>query len=107
VTRPLVEILYFDGCPHHHAACELVDRVIGEVCGEAEVRLVNVADEESARRARFLGSPSIRVNGRDIEPSADARAEYVLSCRLYRTDQGFAGQPDEAWLRDALGEAPR
>ena len=107
MTRPLVEILYFDGCPNHHAACELVDRVIGEVCGEAEVRLVNVADEESARRARFLGSPSIRVNGRDIEPSADGRAEYVLSCRLYRTEQGFAGQPDEAWLRDALGAAPR
>ena len=107
MTRPLVEILYFDGCPHHHAACELVDRVIGEVGGEAEVRLVNVADEESARRARFLGSPSIRVNGRDIEPGADARADYVLSCRLYRTDGGFVGQPDEVWLREALSEALR
>ncbi len=107
MTRPLVEILYFDGCPHYHAARELVDRVVVEVGGEAEVRLVNVADMESARRARFLGSPSIRVNGRDIEPNADARAEYVLSCRLYRTDQGFAGQPEEAWLREALGDALR
>ena len=107
MTRPLVEIVYFDGCPSYHAARELVDRVIVEMGGEADVRLVDVASEESARQERFLGSPSIRVNGRDIEPGADVRADYVLSCRLYRTDGGFVGQPDEVWLREALSEALR
>ena len=53
---------------------------------------------------RFLGSPTIRVNGRDIEPGADARSEFTLACRVYRTDSGFSGQPDDRWLRDALEE---
>ena len=42
------------------------------------------------------------MDGRDIEPGADERTEYVLACRIYRTDEGIAGVPDDRWLRDAL-----
>jgi len=100
--RPLVEILYFDGCPNHEAARALVERVGCELGLEPELRLVNVPDEEAARRLRFLGSPTIRVAGHDVDPQAAERDEYVLSCRIYRTESGFAGQPDERWVRDAL-----
>ena len=100
--RPLVEILYFDGCPNHEAAQELVERVSSELGLEPELRLVNVHDEEAARRLRFLGSPTVRVAGRDVDPEAAERDEYVLSCRVYRTESGFAGQPDERWIRVAL-----
>jgi hypothetical protein len=100
--RPLVEILYFDGCPNHQAACALVERVSAELGVELELRLVNVADEEAARRLRFLGSPTIRVAGADVDPRAAERDDYVLSCRVYRTESGFAGQPDERWVCDAL-----
>ena len=99
---PLVEILYFDGCPNHEAARAMVERVSSELGLEPELRLVNVPDEREAQRLRFLGSPTIRVGGRDIDPNAAERDEYVLSCRVYRTEAGFAGQPDERWLRDAL-----
>jgi len=103
LTRsPLVEILYFDGCPNHEAARAMVDRVTSELGLEPELRLVNVTDEETAQRLRFLGSPTIRVQGRDIDPGAAEREDYVLSCRVYRTETGFSGQPDERWLRDAL-----
>ena len=71
MTRsPLVEILYFDGCPNHEAARAMVDRVTSELGLEPELRLVNVTDEETAQRLRFLGSPTIRVRGRDIDPGA-------------------------------------
>lgn len=107
MTRPLVEILYFDGCPNVDKARQLVQRVVDEGDVDADVRLVNVPDEMSAKRMRFLGSPSIRVDGRDIEPEAEARADHFLSCRIYHTAAGFSGEPDEAWLRDALAEARR
>jgi hypothetical protein len=99
---PLVEILYFDGCPNHEGARALVERICRELGVEPELRLVNVPDEEAARRLRFLGSPTIRVAGEDVDPQAPERDDYVLSCRVYRTDSGFAGQPDERWVRDAL-----
>ena len=100
--RPLVEILYFDGCPNHEAAQALVERVSGELGLEPELRLVNVPDEEAARQLHFRGAPTIRVGGRDVDPQAEERDDYVLSCRLYRTDHGFAAQPEERWIRDAL-----
>jgi hypothetical protein len=99
---PLVEILYFDGCPNHEAARAMVDRVSSELGLEPELRLVNVTDEDAAQRLRFLGSPTIRVRGRDIDPGAAEREDYVLACRVYRTETGFRGQPYERWLRDAL-----
>ena len=99
---PLVEILYFDGCPNHEGARGLVERVSREIGIDPELRLVSVPDEEAARRLRFLGSPTIRVAGEDVDPQAREGADYVLSCRVYRTEHGFAGQPDERWVRDAL-----
>ena len=99
---PLVEVLYFDGCPNRPAAVALAERVSADIGRDVEIRFVNVADPDAAVRERFLGSPSIRVNGLDIEPGAEARTDYVLACRVYRTDDGASGQPDERWLRDAL-----
>ncbi len=45
------------------------------------------------------------MNGRDIEPGVAERDQYVLSCRIYRTDSGITGEPDEQWLREALSAA--
>ena len=99
---PLVEILYFDGCPNHHPAVALVERVSRELGIEPEIRLVNVADNEAAQEHRFLGSPTIRVGGRDVDPQTEARTDYALSCRLFQTEAGIVGQPDERWVRMAL-----
>ena len=101
-VRRTIEILAFEGCPNSHAADELVTRVVREAGAEADVRRVPVESPHDAERLRFLGSPTIRVDGRDVEPGADAREEYVFACRVYRTASGPAGVPDEAWLRAAL-----
>jgi hypothetical protein len=100
--KPVVEILSFEGCPNREGAVALVERVSRELGIEPELRLVNVPDPETAERARFLGSPTIRVDGHDVEPSADERGTFVLACRVYNTPQGVSGLPDEGWLRAAL-----
>ncbi len=102
MSKTLVEVLTFEGCPHAEPALELVKRVIAESGIGATVHRVDVPDPDAAAAHRFLGSPTIRVNGRDIEPGAGERDEYVLSCRVYRTESGLKGEPDERWLRDAL-----
>src|SRR4051812_42485677 len=105
MSEPLVEVLTFVGCPHAEPTLALVERVVDECGVSATVRRVDIADAEAATAQQFLGSPSIRVNGRDIEPGVGGRSEYVLSCRIYRTDEGLRGEPDERWLRDALDAA--
>ena len=100
--RVKIELLTFEECPNAQAARELVDRVVAESCVEVEIANVNVADSQAAERLRFLGSPTIRVDGRDIEPDADERTEFALACRIYRANERIAGVPGDRWLRDAL-----
>jgi glutaredoxin len=100
----LVEVLTFEGCPHATEALQLVQRVADATHRTVELRLVNLEEGETVER-RFLGSPSIRVDGRDIEPAAGARRDYAFSCRLYPTPSGLRPLPPEAWVRDALGTA--
>ena len=99
---PLVEILYFDGCPNHHPAIALVERISRELGISPELRLVNVHDQQAAQQLRFLGSPTIRVSGVDVDPHKAERDEFALSCRIFRTESGVSGQPDEDWVREAL-----
>jgi hypothetical protein len=102
MTKPVVEVLTFAGCPHAQPALELVERLVDELGLDATVRRVDVPDLETAATHRFLGSPTIRVNGRDVEPGAEERSEFVISCRVYRTNGSFKGEPDERWVREAL-----
>lgn len=102
---PLVEILYFEGCPNHEPARALVERIAVELRVEPWIELLEIVDVDAAIEQRFLGSPTVRVDGRDVEPGADQRREFVFACRVYRGESGLAGQPDASWIRDALGEA--
>jgi len=98
----VVEILYFEGCPNYEQTHALVMELAAELGLKPRIELVNVPDKPSAARRRFLGSPTVRVDGRDVEPGADERSEFVLACRVYRTEQGLAGRPDPRWIRDML-----
>jgi hypothetical protein len=69
---------------------------------ELDLELIAVTDEDSARRLRFLGSPTVRVDGQDIEPAARDRTGAALSCRIYQTEYGASGFPDPELLRAAL-----
>ena len=105
MRRPNVEILFFEGCPNHAQAHGLVTQVAHELGLHPTIAFVEVRDTNAAERLRFLGSPTIRVEGRDVEPGADERQEFALSCRVYRSEHGLAGQPDARLIRDALTSA--
>jgi hypothetical protein len=97
--------LTFEGCPNADVAVELVRSVARETGIDVDVQVVDVPDAAAAQRMRFLGSPTIRVDGHDIEPGADGRTDYVHSCRVFPTEHGLRGQPDASWVRDALARA--
>ncbi len=91
----MIEILYFDGCPNHEPTLELAREVVAELGLEAEVRQVRIETPEEATARRFLGSPSVRVNERDI---ARGREDFTLGCRMY----GRGGVPPRELLVDAI-----
>jgi Alkylmercury lyase len=98
-----VEILYFDGCPNHAALESRLDGLLNRAGVATELELHRIDSEAEARRLRFLGSPTVRVDGRDVEPDAERREDYGLKCRLYRTAHGaLVGQPSDELLLAAL-----
>jgi hypothetical protein len=100
-----VEVLYFDGCPNHEALLPALRDLLRSEGLDAELELRRITDEQAARRERFLGSPTVRVNGRDVEPDAQRRTDYGMKCRLYRTESGISGLPPQEWLRASLAGA--
>jgi hypothetical protein len=100
-----IELLYFEGCPNY---AELLPRLRELVAAEGideEVELRRVETPEEAERQHFLGSPTVRIDGADVDPTAHDREEFGLECRLYRTEGGLEATPPEAWVRSAIGRA--
>src|SRR5215472_14495714 len=100
-----IEVLYFDGCPNHKPAVERVQQLLREEGVSAELLEVNVSDASIAQELRFLGSPSVRVNGLDVEPEARTARDYGMMCRTYAVNGRRDGLPSHEMLRQAIREA--
>ena len=75
---PKLELLFSPGCGAIEGTVAMVNETLRELDLAAEVSEIMVDNEQKARELKFLGSPSIRVNGRDIEPGAERRQDYGL-----------------------------
>lgn len=100
-----VEVLYFAGCPNHEALLPHLRELLAASGVAAHIELVEVKDPDGADRKRFLGSPTLRINGQDVEPGADERSDFGLKCRLFATPDGLRGTPADEWVLGALQRA--
>ena len=98
-----IELLYFDGCPSWQMGLAKLKDALAAKAMTDEVALVKVGNDAEAERLGFLGSPSFRVNGRELWP--EPRAQYALGCRVYQTPEGLRGTPSVAALREKLRAA--
>ena len=97
----LVEVLYTPGCPNHKPVMERIRKLLRSESLEAAVQETAIMEERVASALRFPGSPTVRVNGRDVEGGGEQPA---LACRLYA---GGEGMPSEESLRRAFRAAQR
>ena len=98
----LIELLYFEGCPNHEAFLPRLRALLSDLDIHDPVHIIEIANEGAARAHRFLGSPSLRIDGRDVDRGAETRDDYGLQCRIYRTPDGARGAPPDQWIREAL-----
>jgi hypothetical protein len=100
-----VELLSLPGCPHHDAAVDLVRDVLESAGLSAEFTQTLIADYAEAKRHGFPGSPTLRVNGRDIEDVPAGHLTVGFACRTYYIDGKPLGAPPRAWLERAIQAA--
>lgn len=97
-----IELLYFEDCPNFKALLPSLRTLLRGEGIDEEVELRQVQTTEAAERERFLGSPTVRVDGIDIDPGAGEREDFGLKCRIYRSREGASGIPPEQWISDAV-----
>ena len=100
-----IELLFFEGCPSFEPTLKLLTLVLQEERVNASVKHINVNTEELAQKNRFLGSPSIRINGKDIEVDARTSSDFGQKCRVYDCGGSLSGVPPESLIRKAVLES--
>lgn len=102
-----IELLYFEGCPNHVPARQMLRETLDSLGREDQIHQVEVRTQADAEAIRFVASPSIRINGFDIEPWAQAAKSFGLSCRTYVNGSRHGGVPSRELIRRAIMERIR
>lgn len=98
-----IEFLWYEDCPSHDKGFQLLQDVLDELDVDAEINRIKVETEEQADELQFPGSPTIRINGVDIDPGGAARLPNALTCRAYRRDDGrISPLPSRNQVRKAV-----
>lgn len=100
-----IEVLYFDGCPNYSLAVDRIRDVLKEEGTAAEISEVKVRDERTAQAIGFLGSPSIRIDGVDVEAAARSSKDFGMMCRTYLDCGKRVGLPSRESIGAAIREA--
>jgi hypothetical protein len=105
MRAPRVELLWWEGCPSTDVAFAMLREEMAAVGLDPEaIDMREVSTDADAQREAFIGSPTIRVDGRDVQPLPDE--PIGLSCRVYRTGDGrISPLPDRAEVRQTLSDA--
>lgn len=100
-----LELLYLAGCPHRDETVDLVNSVLEAEGVPAEVQEILIGSREDSDTHSFPGSPTVRVNGQDIERIATMQFGIGFACRTYIVDGKTQGVPPRSWLEDAVRAA--
>jgi hypothetical protein len=100
-----VELLYIAECPNYREAARVLRETLLECGFRDEVSEIEVTDSAQAQALAFIGSPSIRIGGKDIEPTVSNQRHYGLSCRTYLTGGKLTGVTPLDMIRAAVRSA--
>jgi hypothetical protein len=105
MAHPTVELPYWEGCPSHPQALADLRAAMADLGLDPGSVLVREVDTDArAEDERFVGSPTIRIDGVDIQDPGEE--PVALTCRVYhRRDGRISPVPDPADVRDALHTA--
>lgn len=93
--------MYFDDCPNWQAVLEEIKGLLATKGVEDQVDLIRVTSSQEAERLQFPGSPTIRINGEDVDPEVPSSG-FELACRVYEVDGELMGRPPTEWIDAAL-----
>ena len=97
-----VELLHVRDCPNHLSTLQIVKDVLRESGLPLDVIEIEIASGSQAENYAFPGSPTVRVDGSDVEPGLSGLTSSGVSCRSYVVNGKRQGMPDCDWIVKAI-----
>ena len=98
-----IEFLYFEGCPSYKQGLENLKQALRELNLPEDFEMINIDTDEKAKEYNFIGSPTIRIDGKDLDPRAEkAQLTGYKGCRIYQTPEGIKGFPTVEMIKEAI-----
>ncbi|NOY78288.1 MAG: DUF2703 domain-containing protein [Calditrichaeota bacterium] len=97
-----IDFLYNPKCPHTEETLQNLVTALKKNGWPAGIHSVQIKDLNQAKRAHFLGSPTIRINGHDLQENASPSERYSLDCRTFLIDGKPASVPTVDFLEEAI-----
>jgi|SRR5262249_14153936 len=97
-----IELLYIRDCPNRLPTVQTVKDILRESGLRLDIAETEIGNAAQAAKLSFLGSPTVRVDGEDVEPGAVEAKDYGVSCRSYLVNGRRQGTPDPEWIRQAI-----
>ncbi len=100
-----IQLLYFKECPNYKAAYENLIEALNEMkINDYKIEMIEIKNEEDAVKYKFLGSPTLRIEGRDVDLGYKDEGNYVLACRVYKFNGRIYGMPLKEMIEIFLKE---
>lgn len=98
-----IGFLFWRDCPSYPAALRRLQEVMAEIGDSSPIQEIEVLTDQDAERLAFPGSPTVRVDGVDVDPHGAAQMGTALTCRIYRLEDGrISPLPSAGMIRRAL-----
>jgi hypothetical protein len=93
-----INILFIKGCHGYKYAKKHIEEIIADEAIDVEINLIRIDNDEDARRLHFIGSPTVRVNGMDVEKGFSRTKDYGLRSRIYNVEGNLSGYPSKSMI---------
>lgn len=100
-----IEVLGFSDCPNYAPALKRTRAALQNLGIQAVIEEHEIHSDVAAAQAHFLGSPTVRVNGLDVEAAARYAQHFGIGCRIYIVNGERCGLPPQRWIEDTMREA--
>ncbi|HDZ86963.1 MAG TPA: DUF2703 domain-containing protein [Actinobacteria bacterium] len=97
-----IQFLYFDGCPAWQGGLENLKQALKQSNLSEDFETVKIETDDEAKKHHFIGSPTIRVDGEDIDPAAQGQTISRKGCRIYKTPEGIKGEPTVRMITEVI-----
>ncbi len=97
-----VELLYTDSCPHYKEALHILQDILKEIGSDEPITMTMIRTEKDVKEHRFSGSPTIRINEKDVDPKFKDSGNYGFRCRVYFWEGNFNPFPPAGMIQETI-----